>query len=169
MKSFLVGHATHPDWRSALALAAASGGALAHLPRATRGGGGTLLARLVLLVAGAVLSAAVFSLIGGLTPATRSNVAMQAAVAILVAVLDAAATPLRPGAIPLLLGSVTMVSALSASAGAGVADVILTVLMAAGATRLAGECPQRQRQRRRPAGRRWAATRCTPGSRRGPG
>ena len=121
----------------ALALAAASGGALAHLPRATRGGGGTLLARLVLLVAGAVLSAAVFSLIGGLTPATRSNVAMQAAVAILVAVLVAAATPLRRGAIPLLLGSVTMVSALSASAGAGVADVILTTLMAAGATRLA--------------------------------
>jgi len=121
----------------ALALAAASGGALAHLPRATRGGGGTLSARLVLLVAGAVFSAAVFSLIGGLTPATRGNVAMQAAVAILVAVLVAAATPLRRGAIPLLLGSVTMVSALSGSAGAGVPDVILTVLMAAGATRLA--------------------------------
>ena len=122
----------------ALALAAASGGTLAHLPRATRGGGGTLLARIVLFGAGAVLGGAVFSLIGGLTPATRSNVAMQAAVAILVTVLVAAATPLRRGAVPLALGSVTMVSALSASAGAGVPDVILTVLLAAGATRLAG-------------------------------
>jgi len=122
----------------ALALAAASGGLLAHLPRAVRGGGGTLLSRLVLLLMGALLSAAVFSLVGGLTPATRSNVAMQAAVAVLVPVLVAAATPLRFGAIPMVLGALTMVSALGASTGADLPDVVLTALIAAAATRLAG-------------------------------
>jgi hypothetical protein len=87
---------------------------------------------------GALLSAAVFSLVGGLTPATRSNVAMQAAVAVLVPVLVAAATPLRFGAIPMVLGALTMVSALGASTGADLPDVVLTALIAAAATRLAG-------------------------------
>ena len=122
---------------AALALAAAGGGALAYLPRATRGAGGTLLVRLVLLLAGAAISAAMFSLVGGLTPATRSNTAVQAAVAILVPALLAALTPLRRGAIPTLLGSVVTVSALSGSASS-VPDVLLTTLIAAAATRVLG-------------------------------
>ncbi|HSO03900.1 MAG TPA: MMPL family transporter, partial [Candidatus Limnocylindrales bacterium] len=122
---------------AALALAAAGGGALAHLPRATRGSGGTLLVRLVLLLAGAGVSAAMFSLVGGLTPATRSNTAVQAAVAILVPALLTALTPLRRGAIPVMLGSVVTVSALSASA-ASVTDVLATALVAAAVTRALG-------------------------------
>ena len=82
---------------AALALAAAGGGALAYLPRATRGSGGTLLVRLVLLLSGAAISAAAFSLVGGLTPATRANTAVQAAVAILVPALLPAADPGRTG------------------------------------------------------------------------
>jgi RND superfamily putative drug exporter len=122
---------------AALALAAAGGGALAYLPRATRGSGGTLLVRLVLLLAGAAISAAAFSLVGGLTPATRSNTAMQAAVAILVPALLTTLTPLRRGAIPVLLGSVVAVSALSGAASS-VPDVILTAVIAAAATRMLG-------------------------------
>ena len=122
---------------AALALAAAGGGALAHLPRATPGSGGTLLVRLVLLLAGAGVSAAMFSLVGGLTPATRSNTAVQAAVAILVPALLTALTPLRRGAIPVMLGSVVAVSALSGSASS-VTDVLLTALAAAAATRALG-------------------------------
>ncbi len=123
----------------ALALAAAGGGALAYLPRATRGGGGTLLVRLVLLLAGAAMSAAVFSLIGGLTPATRSNTAFQAAVAVLVPALLTALTPLRRAAIPVLLGAVVAVTALSgAAAASSVTGVILTALIAAAVTRLLG-------------------------------
>jgi RND superfamily putative drug exporter len=122
---------------AALALAAAGGGALAYLPRATRGSGGTLLARLVLLLAGAAISAAAFSLVGGLTPATRSNTAAQAAVAILVPALLVALTPLRRGAIPVLLGSIVAVSALSGAASS-VPDVILTALIAATVTRALG-------------------------------
>ena len=57
------------------------------------------------------MSAAAFSLVGGLTPATRSNTAVQAAVALLVPALLTAVTPLRRGAIPLLLGSIVAVSA----------------------------------------------------------
>ena len=121
----------------ALALAAAGGAALAYLPRATRGGGGTLLVRLVLLLAGAAISVATFSLIGGLTPATRSNTAMQAALAILVPALLSALTPLRRAPIPLLLGSLVAVSALSGTA-TSVADVILTALIASAVTRMAG-------------------------------
>jgi RND superfamily putative drug exporter len=122
---------------AALALAAAGGGALAYLPRATRGSGGTLLVRLVLLLAGAAISAAAFSLVGGLTPATRANTAVQAAVAILVPALLAALTPLRRGAIPVLLGSIVAVSALSATASS-VPDVILTAVAAAAVTRVLG-------------------------------
>jgi putative drug exporter of the RND superfamily len=122
---------------AALALAAAGGGALAYLPRATRGAGGTLLMRLVLLLAGAAISAATFSLVGGLTPATRSNMAVQAAVAILVPALLTALTPLRRGAIPVLLGSIVAVSALSGAASS-VPDAILTALIAAAATRAIG-------------------------------
>ncbi|HYN55562.1 MAG TPA: MMPL family transporter, partial [Motilibacterales bacterium] len=121
----------------ALALAAAGGAALAYLPRATRGGGGNLPMRLVLLLAGAAMSAAVFSLVGGLTPATRSNTALQAAVAVLVPALLTALTALRRGAIPVLLGSVVAVSALS-SAASSVTDVILTALIGAAVTRLLG-------------------------------
>ena len=133
--AMVVAPATTPGF--ALALAAAGGAALAYLPRATRGAGGTLLVRLVLLLAGAALSAATFSLIGGVTPATRSNIAVQAAVAILVPALLTALTPLRRGAIPLLLGSVVAVSALSAGASS-VPDVIVTAFMAAAVTRLLG-------------------------------
>ena len=122
---------------AALALAAAGGGALAYLPRATRGAGGTLLVRLVLLLAGAAISAAAFSLVGGLTPATRSNTAMQAAVAILVPALLTALTPMRRGALPVLLGSVVAVSALSGAASS-VPDVLLTAVIAAAATRALG-------------------------------
>jgi RND superfamily putative drug exporter len=120
----------------ALALAAAGGGALAHLPRATRGSGGTLLVRLILLLGGAVISTAAFSLVGGLTPATRSSTATQAAIAILVPALVAALTPARRAAIPILIGAVIAVSALSGSAS--VADVLLTAFLAAAATRLLG-------------------------------
>jgi RND superfamily putative drug exporter len=122
---------------AALALAAAGGGALAHLPRATRGAGGSLLVRLVLLLAGAAISAAAFSLVGGLTPATRSNTAVQAAVAILVPALVVALTRLRRAAIPVLLGSIVATGALSAPA-ASVSDVLLTALLAAAATRAFG-------------------------------
>jgi RND superfamily putative drug exporter len=122
---------------AALALAAAGGGALAYLPRATRGAGGALLMRVVLLLAGAAISAAAFSLVGGLTPATRANTAVQAAVAILVPALLIALTPLRRGAIPVLLGSIVAVSALSGAASS-VPDVILTALIAAAATRMLG-------------------------------
>ena len=130
---------THPAAApgAALALAAAGGGALAYLPRATRGAGGTLLMRLVLLLAGAALSTAAFSLVGGLTPATRANTAVQAAVAILVPALLVALTPLRRGAIPVMLGSIVAVSALSGAASS-VPDVILTALIAAAATRMLG-------------------------------
>ncbi len=121
----------------ALALAAAGGAALAYLPRATRGAGGGLLLRLVMLLAGAAIGAAVFSLIGGLTPATRSNTAVQAAVAILVPALLTALTPLRRAAIPVLLGTVVAVSALGGGASS-VPDVILTALIAATVTRLLG-------------------------------
>ncbi len=122
----------------ALAVAAAGGAAMAYLPRATRGGGGTLGVRLLLLLTGAAMSAAAFSLVGGLTPATRSNTAVQAAVALLVPALLAAVTPLRRGAIPLLLGSIVAVSAMSFGGAAAVPDVILTALLAAVVTRLAG-------------------------------
>jgi len=122
----------------ALAVAAAGGGTLAYLPRATRGGGGTLGVRLLLLLTGAAMSAAAFSLVGGLTPATRSNTAVQAAVAFLVPALLTAVTPLRRGAIPLLLGSVVAVSAMSIGGAAAVPDVIMTALLAAVVTRLAG-------------------------------
>ena len=120
----------------ALALAAAGGGALAYLPRATRGSGGSLLVRLVLMLSGAAISAAAFSLVGGLTPATRSSTATQAAIAILVPALITALTPARRAAIPVLIGSVLAASALSGSAP--VADVLLTAILAAGATRLLG-------------------------------
>ncbi len=122
----------------ALAAASAGGAALAYLPRATRGGGGTLGVRLLLLLAGAAMSAAAFSLVGGLTPATRSNTAVQAAVALLVPALLTAVTPMRRGAIPLLLGSIVAVSAMSFGGAAAVPDVILTALMAAAVTRVAG-------------------------------
>ena len=122
---------------AALALAAAGGGALAYLPRATRGSGGTLPVRLILLLAGAGISAAMFSLVGGLTPATRSNTAVQAAVAILVPALLTALTPLRRAAIPVMLGSVVAVSALSGSASS-LPDVLLTALAAAAVTRALG-------------------------------
>jgi RND superfamily putative drug exporter len=121
----------------ALALAATGGGALAYLPRATRGAGGTLLVRLVLLLCGAAISTAAFSLVGGLTPATRSNTAVQAAIAFLVPALLTALTPLRRGSIPILLGSVIAVSALSRTASS-VADVVLTALVAAAVTRVLG-------------------------------
>ena len=122
----------------ALALASAGGAAMAYLPRATRGGGGTLGVRLLLLLAGAAMSAAAFSLVGGLTPATRSNTAVQVAVALLVPALLTAVTSLRRGAIPLLLGSIVAVSAMSFGGAAAVPDVILTALLAAVVTRLAG-------------------------------
>ena len=122
----------------ALALASAGGAAMAYLPRATRGGGGTLGVRLLLLLTGAAMSAAAFSLVGGLTPATRSNTAVQVAVALLVPALLTAVTSLRRGAIPLLLGSIVAVSAMSFGGAAAVPDVILTALLAAVVTRLAG-------------------------------
>jgi RND superfamily putative drug exporter len=122
----------------ALALASAGGAAMAYLPRATRGGGGTLGVRLLLLLGGAAMSVAAFSLVGGLTPATRSNTAVQAAVALLVPALLTAVTPLRRGSIPLLLGSIVAVSAMSFGGAAAVPDVILTALLAAVVTRLAG-------------------------------
>jgi hypothetical protein len=93
--------------------------------------------RLVLLLAGAAISAAAFSLVGGLTPATRSNTAVQAAVAILVPALVVALTRLRRAAIPVLLGSIVATGALSAPA-ASVSDVLLTALLAAAATRAFG-------------------------------
>lgn len=84
------------------------------------------------------MSAAAFSLVGGLTPATRSNTAVQVAVALLVPALLTAVTSLRRGAIPLLLGSIVAVSAMSFGGAAAVPDVILTALLAAVVTRLAG-------------------------------
>jgi hypothetical protein len=134
---------------AALALAAAGGGALAYLPRATRGAGGTVLLRLGLLLTGAAISAAAFSLVGGLTPATRSNTAVQAAVAILVPALLVALTPLRRGALPVLLGSVVAAGALSAP-GASVPDVLLTAVIAAAATRAFGALGRALGRGRRP-------------------
>ncbi len=123
---------------AAIALSAVGGAALAHLPRATRGGGGPLGVRLVLLVVGALISAASFTLVGGLTPATTSNTAFQAGLAICVPALLVALTPLRGGGLPLLLGSVVAVAALTADAGATMTDAILTALLAALLTRVAG-------------------------------
>ncbi len=123
---------------AAIALSAVGGAALAFLPRSIRGGGGPLGVRLVLLVAGALVSMASYSLVGGLTPATSSNTALQAGLAILVPALLVTVSPLRSGALPLMLGSLVTVGALTGASGAGVADVILTALLAALVTWLAG-------------------------------
>ena len=123
---------------AALALAAAGGGALAFLPRATRGSGGPLGVRLLLLLCGVVLSTATFVLVGGLTPATRSNLALQASLAILVPALMCAIPLARRGALPILIGSVLAVSTVTGATVAALPDVILTVLVAAAVTRLAG-------------------------------
>jgi RND superfamily putative drug exporter len=133
-----VAGAQSPGVGATIALAAAGGAALAQLPRATRGASGGLVVRLVLLLAGSMVSLAVFMLVSGLTPATRPHPMLQTGAALLAPLALAALTPLRRFAIPLALGGLTTTAVLSAGPGSSLALVAVPVLVAALATRLGG-------------------------------
>jgi hypothetical protein len=97
------------------------------------------------MLTGALMSWAAFSLVGGLTPATRGSVGAQAAVAILLPLLLSTATPLRRGRLPILLGSIVTVATLSSTSAALIPDVLLAAVVAAVGTRLAGAVGRRLR------------------------
>ncbi len=128
-----------PTTGAAIALAAASGAALAHLPRSTRGADGLLWVRLVMMLAGAIGSAALYLLVGGLTPATDQDALLQSGVALLVPLAVVALTPLRRFAIPLGMGILAMVAAMAAGGGPALEVVAVPALTAAVVTRLAGQ------------------------------
>jgi RND superfamily putative drug exporter len=134
----LVATAGAPTIGAAIALAAASGAALAYLPRSTRGADGLLWVRLVMMAAGAIGSAALYLLVGGLTPATEQNALLQSGVALLVPLALVALTPLRRFSIPLGMGILAMVAAMAAGDGLTLDVVALPALTAALVTRLAG-------------------------------
>jgi RND superfamily putative drug exporter len=133
----VVATTTSPTIGAAIALAAAAGATLAYLPRATRGASGPLAVRLLMMLAGALISAAMYLLVGGLTPATRENPLLQAGVALLLPLTLAALTPLRRFAIPIALGTFAMTSAMAAGGGLTLDVVAVPALVAAAVTRLA--------------------------------
>jgi RND superfamily putative drug exporter len=134
----VVATTTSPTIGAAIALAAAAGATLAYLPRATRGCTGPLAVRLLMMLAGALTSAAMYLLVGGLTPATRDNPLLQTGAALLLPLALAALTPLRRFSIPIALGTFAMTSAMAAGGGLTVDVVAVPALVAAVVTRLAG-------------------------------
>jgi RND superfamily putative drug exporter len=134
----LVAASASPAIGAGIALAAAAGAALAALPRSTRGAQGPLWLRLAMLLVGALASAALYLLVGGLTPATQRNPLLQSGVALLVPLALAALTPLRRFAVPLSLGAVAMVSAMAAGGGLTFDVVVVPVTVAALVAGVAG-------------------------------
>jgi hypothetical protein len=126
-----------PTVGAAIALAAASGAALAYLPRATRGADGLLWVRLVMMLAGALGAGALYLLVGGLTPATDHNPLLQSGVALLVPLAVATLTPLRRFAIPICMGTLATVAAMAAGGGLALDVVAVPTLVAALTSRVA--------------------------------
>lgn len=116
---------------AAAAVAAVSGAALARLPRSTRGGGGPLTVRLILVLVGALATYAVFGLVGGLTPATSSNPALQTGLAILLPAAVIGLTGLRRFALPLGAGVLAMALALESASPRPLETALIGTVVAA--------------------------------------
>ena len=121
---------------AAVAVAATGAAVLAYLPRATPGALGPLTVRLIVLVLGALASWAVHSLVGGLTPSTASNQAVQTGAAILIPLAVVVLTPLRRFAIPMGVGVLSTAMALGAVSVQPLRTVLVAVAVAAAVTRL---------------------------------